>query len=362
MTHLLKGATGSMGHHGTHMFLSELRNALSTLVRTHILAKYEAILPSHEAMRSWKSWDDLLDSPLEIAENESSAKKELEKHILNPVLEKRSLTEQRRRSALLFGPPGTAKTSLVRAIAKRIQWPLVELNPSHFLKRSLENIYSQADEIFRDLTDLSGAIVFFDEMDALAQRRVEGVDVTRQFLTTSMLPKLSQLHDTGRVLFFMATNHLRSFDEAITRPGRFDLLLHIRPPLWRDKLEHLEIVWPGTKRKELEHTWPTAKREGDFEFVKATFRKWAPPLGVDQHLIRVLDRFTPGELESFLETIGEGPDLRAKVASLSKNEFVSKVEAWGKQYIALHSSELPPVTGDLSLLREFEVDKRSSRL
>lgn len=353
-----------------HMFLSELRHALSALIRTHVLSKYDATLPSDEAMRSWKSWEELLDSPVEISERPSSAKAELEKHIISPARESGSVIEQRRRSALLFGPPGTAKTSLVRAIAKEIGWPLVELNPSHFLKRSLENIYSQADEVFKDLNDLSAAIVFFDEMDALAQRRVEGVDVTRQFLTTSMLPKLSELHDTGLVLFFMATNHLRSFDEAITRPGRFDLLLHIRPPLWKDKVENIESVWPGRKRKELESTWPASRRAEDAEFVKARFKKWAPP--TDAHwwifksrtnaLIEILNRFTPGELESFLETIGEGPELRANVEVMSKKEFASKVVTWGKQYIALHSGGLPKATGDLSLLAEFALDKSASRL
>ena len=97
-----------------------------------------------------------------------------------------------RRSALLFGPPGTAKSSLVRAIAKKVGWPLVELNPSDFLKEGLPRICtSQANDIFKDLKDLSRTVVFFDEMDALAQKREEGIDVTRQFLTTSMLPKLS---------------------------------------------------------------------------------------------------------------------------------------------------------------------------
>jgi len=353
-----------------HMFLSELRHALSALIRTHVLAKYDATLPSDEAMRSWKSWEELLDSPLEISEKPSSAKAELEKHIMNPVRESGSLIDQRRRSALLFGPPGTAKTSLVRAIAKEIEWPLVELNPSHFLKRSLENIYSQADEVFKDLNDLSAAIVFFDEMDALAQRRVEGVDVTRQFLTTSMLPKLSELHDSERVLFFMATNHLRSFDEAITRPGRFDILLHIRPPLWRDKVEHIDSVWPGRKRRDLETTWPPDKRTEDAEAVKARLKSWVPTdtggwrflKARTNHVVEILNRFTPGELESFLETIGEGPTLKTEIEKMSKRDFISKIESWGSKYIGLHSGSLPKVTSDSSLLAEFELDKGSSRL
>jgi len=376
ITTLMQGKPEAWATAMVHMFLWKLRSALSRLIQDHILTKYGASRPSDEARASWKSWDALLDSPLEILENVTSAKEVLREHILNPVEEHRDfrsgLIEQRKRSALLFGPPGTAKTSTVRAIAKEIEWPLVELNPSHFLRRGLENIYSEADEIFNDLEDLSQTVVFFDEMDALAQRRGEQVDVTRQFLTTSMLPKLSRLHDESRVLFFMATNHLRSFDEAITRPGRFDLLVHVRPPLWRNKLEHLESVWPGRKRKDLESTWPPAQRKKDKDFVKTSFASWAPPTTAEKKsalfgrrpakVVEILDRFTPGELESFLETIGEGPALRTGVEAMTEKEFVTKVDVWGKHYIALHSESRPTASGDLSLLGEFELDKSASRM
>jgi SpoVK/Ycf46/Vps4 family AAA+-type ATPase len=69
----------------------------------------------------------------------------------------------------LFGPPGTSKTSLVRAFAREIGWPYIEITPSHFLRKGLEQIYVQADEVFDDLMDLKGVVILFDEMDALVQ-------------------------------------------------------------------------------------------------------------------------------------------------------------------------------------------------
>ena len=83
------------------------------------------------------------------------------------------------RSALLFGPPGTAKTTIVRELARSVGWPCVEIRPSNFLKDGLEHIYESADEIFVDLMDLSRAVIFFDEMDALVQSRTAPLDVTR---------------------------------------------------------------------------------------------------------------------------------------------------------------------------------------
>lgn len=119
------------------------------------------------------------------------------------------------RSALFFGPPGTSKTRLANAVAASLGWPIVIITPSQFLGRGIEQVHAQVDEVFRDLMDLRRVVVFFDEMDALAQTR-EGpagdandnkkvgtqpgnddnkgpLDVTQLLLTTSMLPKLADL-------------------------------------------------------------------------------------------------------------------------------------------------------------------------
>ena len=120
------------------------------------------------------------------------------------------------------------------------------------MRKGLEQIYVQADEVFDDLMDLKGVVILFDEMDALVQRRTGGdnaaapIDVTRQFLTTSMLPKLARLHDGKSVIFFMATNHQAGFDPAIKRPGRFDLLLFMGPPEWEYKLRHIDAFLPSS--------------------------------------------------------------------------------------------------------------------
>jgi SpoVK/Ycf46/Vps4 family AAA+-type ATPase len=166
-----------------------------------------------------------MDCPVRLKDEEQTQqlKKVIEKHIIDPITDAsptERLPDKVKRSALLFGPPGTGKTRLVKAIARRIGWDFVPINPSDFLKRGLPEIYVQSNEIFRDLRDLQHAVVFFDEMDAMVQRRVgqEGtpqLDVAQQFLTTSMLPNLADLRGNGKVLFFVATNYRQTFDEAI---------------------------------------------------------------------------------------------------------------------------------------------------
>ena len=194
-----------------HMFLWKLRVTLCWLIRKHILIKYGAGL--REITKPDNDWNKYIDSPVKLPdEEETTVKKLLEDEILKQI--KRGGSDARmddkimdRRSALLFGPPGTAKTSLVSALSSKIGWPLIELNPSNFLGQGLEHIYQQVEDVFNDLNDVWGAVIFFDEMDALAHSRTDtAIDVTRQLLTTSMLPKLSRLHGDRRVLFFMATN------------------------------------------------------------------------------------------------------------------------------------------------------------
>jgi len=341
---LLEGKPEAWATATVHMFLYRLRSALSILIERRTLRNYGVSIPVAKDPDS-AEWDNFIDSPVLLrADNrETTVKALILEQILEPI-EKHGLIGTRR-SALLFGPPGTAKTSLVRAISKKIGWPLVELNPSDFLKDGLENIYSRADSIFNDLYDLQQSVVFFDEMDALARKRVPGLDVTRQFLTTSMLPKLSKLHDDARVLFFMATNHQRDFDDAIKRPGRFDLLVHIRPPTWNDKLSLLQKFWPGTKTEE------------EIVAVREKLHLWVP---LDHVLAKVLDRFTFGEFKSFLESIGKGHALRTAIEGMDEEQFHQKIEKWGKSYIALRSEQDHQGEAELSLLQEFELDEESS--
>jgi len=346
-----------------HMFLWKLRSALSHLIDKRVLAKYGSTRALPKVEKPSKDWDDLLDSPLTILGNQTTAKSVLKEHILDPIKAQKTFQDgkiqQRRRSALLFGPPGTAKTSLVRAMAKMIEWPLVELDPSHFLRKGLENIYSRADEIFKDLFDLTKTVVFFDEMDALTQSREGQIDVTRQFLTTSMLPKLSRLHSESRVLFFMATNHLRNFDDAIKRPGRFDLLVHVRPPSWSAKLGDLTRFWPDWKTKYPENQWSEQQRKLDLQSVRDSLTSWTTS---NVEIVKVLDRFTPGELQSFLETFGKGPHLKSAIEAAGVSGFLERADVWGKQYIALHSEKTRKPGDDLSLYEEYGVDLDASRM
>ena len=146
------------------------------------------------------------------------------------------------RSAILFGPPGTGKTSLVRAIAASIGWHYVELHPSHFVAEGLPEVQHTADRIFRALMELDHAVVLFDEVEELVRERDIEPDQFGRFLTTSMLPRLAELWKARKIMYFVATNHIEYFDRAVTRSQRFDAILYIGPLSFEAKTKRLEQI------------------------------------------------------------------------------------------------------------------------
>jgi hypothetical protein len=150
------------------------------------------------------------------------------------------IEEKQARSAILFGPPGTSKTSLVRSLADVIEWDYVEIHASHFVAEGLAEVQKTADKIFKQLSELDNAVVLFDEIDELVRERDMEKDAFGRFLTTSMLPKLAELWEARNILYFVATNHINYFDSAIIRSHRFDALILVTPPSFEAKIEELK--------------------------------------------------------------------------------------------------------------------------
>jgi len=78
---------------------------------------------------------------------------------------------------------------------------------------------------------LQECIILFDEIEEFAlNRETPGLSMESRMLTTSMLTAINDLRREKKSIFFVATNRLRAFDSAITRPGRFDMQLFVGTP------------------------------------------------------------------------------------------------------------------------------------
>lgn len=153
-------------------------------------------------------------------------------------------------SAILFGPPGTTKTTIVKAMAQGLSWPLVTLSPGTFIRDGLENVERRASEVFSHLRDLRGVVVLFDECDELFRKRRGLAEGDREagnenarsisaFMTASMLPKLQGLRDNGQILFVIATNYIEDIDPAAKRIGRIDRIVGVG---WPDMQQREAII------------------------------------------------------------------------------------------------------------------------
>lgn len=332
---LQKGQPESWATAVVHMFLWELQKVLSERIQTRLISDYHA---SSEV--NLKALDKFLSIDIYEKSKSRPLKRILRSQIISKYLGKTPQTLRKQqnkaaRSALLFGPPGTSKTEVVQAVAKELGWPLIQIDPSHFLRKSLEGIYTQAGEIFTDLMDLSGVIVLFDEMDALVQTRDSDnkLDTAAQFLTTFMLPKLAALHDQGRIVFFMATNFQDRFDDAIKRAGRFDLLLCMGPPSLTAKLKALHIFTDGVANS------PENKAAIDLlsQYVNES-----------AELKMQLELYTFAEFKSLIKALTVSTPLSVRLNAMTAASLAQFVES-DSQSAALQLRELKPTLTELKL-------------
>lgn len=147
------------------------------------------------------------------------------------------LEQSQARSAMLFGPPGTGKTTLIDAVAGAIGWDFIEITPAQFLDRGVDYVSAQADVIFRQVMELDHCVILLDEIDELIHQRNAEAETIERFFTTTMLPRLAKLWEARRVLFFVNTNNIRNVDSAIVRSQRFDAARLVLPPGFASKRE-----------------------------------------------------------------------------------------------------------------------------
>jgi hypothetical protein len=147
--------------------------------------------------------------------------------------------EDQARSAILFGPPGTSKTTMVEALAGALGWKFIEVTPARFIDRGMDFVSAKADQLFRQIMEVDHCVVLLDEIDELIQLRGTEADPMERFFTTTMLPRLAALWARGRVLFFVNTNDIERVDIAIRRAQRFDAALLVLPPSYAVKKKML---------------------------------------------------------------------------------------------------------------------------
>ena len=133
------------------------------------------------------------------------------------------------KAVVLFGPPGTGKTTFAKAIASRLEWPFVEVFPSRLAADPL-GLAGALRETFRKISELEHVVVFIDEVEEIAAQRGGEPPSALQGVTNELLKLIPAFREQSGRLLVCATNFVRALDSAFLRHGRFDYVIPIGLP------------------------------------------------------------------------------------------------------------------------------------
>lgn len=144
---------------------------------------------------------------------------------------------------LLVGPPGTGKTLLAKAIAGEAGVPFFSVAGTEFMEMFVGVGASRVRDMFQQARENSPCILFIDEFDGLGKARQYGGGGNDESVHTinQLLTELDGFEDNTGVVVMAATNRPAALDEALTRPGRFDRIVHLPLPNMEGRIGILKV-------------------------------------------------------------------------------------------------------------------------
>ncbi|MBX9573314.1 MAG: AAA family ATPase [Candidatus Obscuribacterales bacterium] len=221
---------------------------------------------------------------------------------------------------MLYGPPGTGKTLLARALAGEIGGSFQALAGSQFVEmyvgvgaKRVREAYAKARADARKSGRIS--IVFIDEIDAIGKKRGasnQGGDKEYEQTLNELLVQMNGFGNHGLVLTMAATNRLDILDEALLRPGRFDIKVKVPKPdkkgraqIYKIYLKKLKIVLPGTTDAEKDAALEKliddlARRSHDFSGAEIEGAvKDGATIAVERQFGEVTEDITEAQVEEY---------------------------------------------------------------
>ena len=145
---------------------------------------------------------------------------------------------------LLYGPPGTGKTLLAKAVANETNATFIKIVASEFVKKYIGEGARLVREVFELAKEKAPAIIFIDELDAVAAKRLKSStsgDREVQRTLMQLLAELDGFESRGDIGIIGATNRPDILDPALLRPGRFDRFIEVPLPNVDGRREILKI-------------------------------------------------------------------------------------------------------------------------
>ncbi|MEM4971407.1 MAG: CDC48 family AAA ATPase, partial [Sulfolobales archaeon] len=206
--------------------------------RTEVVIKPEPVKEIAERIPR-VTWEDIGD----LEEAKARLREIVELPMRHPELF-RHLGIEPPKGVLLYGPPGVGKTLLAKALANEVGAYFIAINGPEIMSKFYGESEQRLREIFEEARKNAPAIIFIDEIDAIAPKREEVVGEVEKRVVAQLLTLMDGLAERGRVIVIGATNRPDALDPALRRPGRFDREIEIPPP---DKKARREILAVHTR-------------------------------------------------------------------------------------------------------------------
>ncbi|MDP2727974.1 MAG: AAA family ATPase, partial [Dehalococcoidia bacterium] len=137
---------------------------------------------------------------------------------------------------ILYGPPGTGKTMLAQAIANQCQANFLSVKGPEIFSKWLGESEEGIRHLFQTARQVAPAIIFFDQVDAIAPMRAAGGDTrASERVVNQLLTEMDGVEPLSGITVVAATNRLDLLDPAILRPGRFGAHIYVPEPDKEDR-------------------------------------------------------------------------------------------------------------------------------
>jgi proteasome regulatory subunit len=159
------------------------------------------------------------------------------------------------KGVLLYGPPGTGKTMIAKALAAETNSTFIELVGSELVQKFIGEGAKLVKDLFEMARKRAPSIIFIDEIDSIASRRVElgtGGESEAQRTFMQLLGEIDGFNALANVKIIAATNRIDTLDEAIIRPGRLERHIEVGLPDRDGRIEILEIYVTKMKSEKLD--------------------------------------------------------------------------------------------------------------
>ena len=230
------------------------------------------------------------------------------------------------RGVLLAGAPGTGKTLMARAVAGEANVPFFSISGSEFAEMFVGVGASRVRDLFSKAKKNAPAIIFIDEIDAVAHKRDARGGAGREDEQTlnQILVEMDGFDNDSGVIVMAATNRVDMLDKALLRPGRFDRHVNVTLPERKDRLDILKVHFKNKPvEKDVDLDSLAAKTAGSSGADLANIANEAAITAARESHKSI----TNADITEAFERVAIGPERKSKVMNDEERKITAYHEA-----------------------------------